>query len=241
MGFLSNSRFGKLLSSVKKGLERLTNKYSYDFWDDIQNNEIAKSTRPEKEAVAWYRSQYMNNPDRQLKRRIMMPGTLCIFDYDNPKYKDVLDFYDTQPLVLCLTPFMTKDEKVRVLGINLHLLPPRIRKLVLYQAFYLYKAEYTAKLANNKNSDRMQVNINWRSIKRQLEQYGAGFAIRMYLPSLQKNVIEFTQEDWAKAVYIPSKGYAKIGPAKLEQKWREFVKQQGRKVKTAGDGHTSSV
>jgi hypothetical protein len=239
MGLIKKSRFGRLLGSVKRGFKRLTSKFAYDFWAEIENNEIAKSRRPERAAVRWYRDEYMNNPDRHVKRRIAAPGTLIMFDYDNPKYKDELKFYDTQPLVLVVQPFITKEEKIRIQGINLHLLPPKIRQLVLYQAFYLYKSEYTAQLFTDKKA--LQVNVEWAAIKKQLEKYGAGFAFRMYIPQRQKNVIEFRQEDWAKAIYIPSKGYAKIGPAKLEKEWREFVKTQGKKINTAGQGHTSAV
>lgn len=239
MGLIKKSRFGRLLGSVKKSFRRLTSKFSYDFWTEMEKNEIAKSRRPDKAAVRWYRDEYMNNPTRHVKRKIAMPGTLVMFDYDNPKYKDELDFYDTQPLVLVLQPFITKEEKIRILGINLHLLPPKIRKLVLYQAFYLYKSEYTAQLFSDKKA--LQVNVEWQAIKKQLEKYGAGFAVRMYIPQRQQNVIEFKQEDWAKAVWIPSKGYAKIGPAKLEAKWKEYVKNQGKKVRTAGEGHSSAV
>lgn len=239
MALVQRSRFSRLLNSVKKGFRRLSARFSFDFWEAMQNNEIAKSRNPAKAAVEWYQKEYVQNPERYVKRRIMQPGTLCMFDYDDPKYKEELAFYDTQPLVLCLQPFITKDEKIRILGLNLHLLPPKIRQLVLYQAFLLYKSEYTAQLFTDKKA--LQVNVNWRQIKRQLEKYGAGFCIRMYIPSRQKNVVEFRQEDWSKAIYIPSKGYKKTTIQKLEKLWREFVKNQGRKIRTAGEGHDSAV
>lgn len=241
MKLVKKSRFGRLLQTVKKGFSRLASKFSYDFWEKINDNEIANSSNPAKTAVRWYRENYMRNPDRYVKRRMVKTGTLVIFDYDNPKYKDTaqLPWFDTQPLVLVLTPFITKDERIRVLGINLHLLPPKIRRLVLYQAFLMYKSAYTSQLFTDK--DTTQVTIEWQRVKNVLEKYGAGFAIRMYIPSRMTNVIEFTQDDWAKAVWIPSKGYHKITASKLEHEWKEFVKKQGRKIHTAGEGHNSSV
>lgn len=239
MALVRKSRFNRLLRSVKQGFRRLSAKFSYDFWERIQTNDIAVSSNPAKNAIKWYKDNYVNNPDRYVKRRIMQPGTLCMFDYDNPIHKDTLDFWDTQPLVLVLQPFITKDEKIRTMGINLHLLPPKIRQLVLYQAFLLYKSEYTAQLFTDKKA--LQVNVNWRQIKRQLERYGAGFAIRMYAPHRQKNIVEFRQEDWDRAIYIPSKGYSKTNVTELEKLWRAFVKNQGRKIRTAGEGHNSAV
>jgi hypothetical protein len=83
----------------------------------------------------------------------------------------------------------------------------------------------------------LQVNIEWQVIKKQLEKFGAGFAIRLYVPNLMKNVIEFNQDDWSKAVWIPSRAYEKTDMQKLEKLWKEYVKNQGRKVNTAGEGH----
>lgn len=238
MAFFKSSRFTRLLNSVKKGFSRLASKFSYDFWEEMDKNEIARSADPYKKAVEWYQGTYQNNPDKYVKRRVIQPGSLCIFDYDTPKYADTLDYWDRQPLVLVLQPFITKEEKIRILGVNLHLLPPNIRKLVLYQAFLMYKSEYTAQLFTDKKA--IQVNIEWQVIKKQLEKYGAGFAIRMYIPSLMKNVIEFNQEDWKYAVYIPSRAYERTDLRKLEALWKEYIKKQSqRKVQTAGESHLS--
>jgi hypothetical protein len=235
MPLINTSRFGRLLGSVKKQFKRLASKWTYDFWESMQNNEVAKAANSDKAAVQWYEKNYKNNPDKYVKRKIMLPGTLCMFDYDTPKYADVLDFWDRNPLVLVLTPFYTKEEKIRILGINLHLLPPKIRQLVLYQAFLMYKSEYTAQLFSDKKA--LQVNVSWQTIKSQLERYGAGFAVRMYIPSLQKNIIEFNQDDWDKAIWIPSRAYAKTNINDLEMRWKDYVKNQGRKVATAGESH----
>lgn len=235
MKFLKSSRFSKLLNFVKKGFNKLASKYSYDFWEEMTNNEIAKSVNSDKMAVQWYYDNYQNNPEKYVKRRVLQPGTLCIFDYETPKTMDKLEFWDTNPLVLVLQPFYTKEEKIRVTGINLHLLPPNIRLLVLYQAFYMYKSAYTAQLFTDKPA--LQVNIEWQVIKKQLEKYGAGFAFRSYIFSLMRNVIEFNQEDWKYAIWINSRKYQKTNQQELEKLWKEYVKKQGKKVATAGESH----
>lgn len=226
------SRFSRLFNSVKKGFNRLTAKYTYDFYDDMMNGEIAKSRNPGKAAGEWYEKNYKNNPKKYVKRRLMEPGTLCMFDYDDPIHKDTLDYWDRNPLVLVLQPYVTKDDKIRVRGINLHLLPPNIRKLVLYQAFYMYKSAYTAKLFND--SKALQVNLEWKAIEHQLKKFGAGFAFRSYSPQRQTNMIEFNQEDWAKAVWLPSRKYERITMQKLEKLWREYV----RKTNSATGGES---
>lgn len=233
MGLFS-SRFNKLFDSVKRQFNKLTARFTYDFYDDMMNGEIAKKANPEKAAVEWYESTYRNNPSKYVRRRLMAPGTLCIFDYDDPLTKDKLSYWDRNPLVLVLQPYVTKDEKVRVRGINLHLLPPKIRKLVLWQAFYLYKSAYSAKLFND-DKRALQVNIEWKAIEKQLRKYGGAFGFRSYVPQRQKNIIEFNQEDWAKAAWIPSRAYEKTTIQQLEKMWREYLKKSGSDG--GGDSH----
>lgn len=235
MKFLKSSRFNKLLGAVKKGFNRLAAKYNYDFWHELENNKIAKSVDPGKAAVQWYYDNYQNNPAKYVKRRVLQPGTLCIFDYDTPKTEDKLEYWDRNPLVLVLQPFYTKEEKIVIQGINMHLLPPNIRRLVLYQCFYMYKTEYTAQLFTDKAA--LQVNIEWQIVKKQLDKFAADFAYRRYISSLMKNVIEFNQEDWIFAIQIPSRAYEKTSIQDLERRWKEHVKKRGRKVNTAGESH----
>lgn len=201
-------------------------------------NDIARSPNPEREAVKWYREEYSKNAERYLRGKFLSQGRLYLFDYKDPKYKKELAFFDTQPLVLSLGPVKTKLG-TRVIGLNLHLLPPNVRRLVLYQIYYMFKARYSSNLYKNTQKD---VPVSWKAIVKPLEKFGIGFCIRMYIPERQKNVVEFLQEDWAKAIWIPSAGYAKIGPRQLEAEWRKFVKENRRKTRlVSGESHNKPV
>jgi hypothetical protein len=235
MRFLKNSRFSRLLDTVKKGFSKLAKKFSYDFWEEMNNNSVAKAANPYKAAGQWYIENYVNNPEKLIKSRMLQPGSLVIFDYDTPKTEDKLEWWDRNPLVLVLQPRITKDEKILAQGINLHLLPNNIRKLVLYQAFLIYKSEYTAQLFSDKNA--LQVNLQWSVIKKQLDKFGAGFAFRSYYFSLMRNVFEFNQDDWKYAIHIQSRAYEKTNIVELEKLWKDYVKKQGRKINTAGESH----
>lgn len=222
MGFFS-SRFTSLFNKVKKPFEKLVKKHKYDFYKEMFDNDIAKSANPEKKALEWFKNNYVNNPKKYVKRRIPKPGTLIMFDYFDPITKDTLEYWDMNPLVLVLEPYVRKDDIIRVQGINIHLLPPNIRKLVLYQAWYLYKEAYTAQLFTDKEA--LQVNIEWAAIKNHLAKFSAGFAFRRYAANRQTNVIEFNQEDWTKAVWLPSKKYEGTSQAKLEKMYQEYVRK----------------
>lgn len=222
LGSLVRNKFKGLISSLK-----------YDLLDDIENNEIAKSRSPRLMAVKWYRENYMRNNKQYVRGKLLEQGKLYIFDYKNPKHKDTLDFYDTQPLVLSLGTIKVGGKKkgdssrIHNIGLNLHLLPPKVRQLVMFEVYYLYKSAYRKNL-NRKNEK--SVKVSWQKIAKKLDKYGVGFCIRQYIPERQNNVIVFKQEDWAKAIYIPSAGYAKIGPLTLQKEWAKYLKENKGKV-----------
>lgn len=85
-----------------------------------------------KESIRWFQEQVKNlrNPSRmsrdiireqQRKQGRVLLGNLYFFAYD-PKYADVLPYYDIFPLVLVL-----KKMPGGFLGINFHYLPPILR------------------------------------------------------------------------------------------------------------------
>lgn len=234
---INKGRFSKIVKGVRGLFSKFVNKFQYDFWDEMNSNDIAKSSNPGKNAVSWYRKNYMKNPDAFYQRKMMKMGHLYIFDYDDPIHKKTLEYFDTQPLVLCIGHIVTKDDKVRNLGINLHLLPPKVRRLVLFQIYYMYKSAFSKNLNASKQG---KVKVRWQSIVKPLEKFGIGFCIRMYAPNRQTNVINFKQEDWDKAIWIPSKGYSKITANGLEKEWKDYVKNKKTKL-VSGESHSSSV
>lgn len=85
-----------------------------------------------KESIRWFQEQvrYLRNPSRmsrdiireqERKQGRVILGNLYFFAY-NPKYADVLPYYDIFPLVLVL-----KKMPEGFLGINFHYLPPVLR------------------------------------------------------------------------------------------------------------------
>ena len=73
----------------------------------------------------------------------MEAGNLFSFEYKSPKYAgtSVLPWFDKYPLVLSLGPVVT-NLGVRNIGFNLHLLPAKIRIIVVCKIFDLYKKPY---------------------------------------------------------------------------------------------------
>lgn len=223
------SRFDSVINSVRKALSRQISKIGYDFWDEMMNNEIALSAKPEDAAVVWYKTEYRNDPETWLKKGFMKPGRLYMFDYKHPKNEDTLAFWDKNPLVLSLGQFKTKAGLIRNIGINMHLLPPKVRRLVMFTVFTVFKSQYKRNLYADDPRDIPA--IRWKTIEKVVRKFGTGFALRMYIPELQKHIIEFKTEDICKAIWIPSAGFVKTNPYKLDKAWKEYLKEHGQIAK----------
>jgi len=200
---------------------------TYDLWKEIENHPWVKKDRPDRMAMEWYRKTISTDTDYHFKAQLLRQGFLYTYNYDTPKYKDILDYFDTQPLVIAFGSVKT-NEGIRDIGINMHLLPPKIRRIVLYKIFEIYRNHYKDQLFG-KRSDLKPVLVNWKQIAIPLFKYGAAFAIRMYIPELRTNTIEFKYEDWASAIYLPSKKLSGTTQSELEKLWKKFVRIQNKK------------
>ena len=221
--------FERLQKSAERGRSKMLNWRTYDLYKEINNHEWVKKGNPAAKALEWYRKDIMTDTSLHNKGQLLRQGFLYTFNYDTPKYESVLDFFDTQPLVISFGPVETSLGK-RDIGINLHLYPPRIRRIIMYKVFEIYRNLYKDQLfAKNPK----EIPVKWIDLKKPLERYGIVFGIRMYIPSLRTNTIQFLYEHWPSAIYLPSKRIAKKTQAELEALWAEFVKNQ---KKTNGPG-----
>lgn len=221
--------FDRLQKSAERGRSKMLNWRTYDLYKEIENHEWVKKGNPSAKALEWYRKDIMTDTSLHNKGQLLRQGFLYTFNYDTPKYESVLDYFDTQPLVISFGPVETSLGK-RDIGINLHLYPPRIRRIIMYKVFEIYRNLYKDQLfAKNPK----EIPVKWIDLKKPLEKYGIAFGIRMYISELRTNTIQFLYEHWASAIYLPSKRIAKKTQAELEALWAEFVKNQ---KKTNGPG-----
>lgn len=198
----------------------------YSLKTRIKNNPWLKTGRPSQQAIKWLFQEVFKNPSLyQYRKNIMFSGGLFTFEYKNPKYKGTtqLPWFDKFPLVLSLGGVAT-NEGIRNVGFNLHLLPPKIRIIVICQVFDIYKTLYRYNIFFSKTKP---VNINYKIIMKACNKYGASFAIRMYIPQRQRAVVLFPYTDWYRAIFIPSRSYEGIKAAKLIQEWQKYVRKLG--------------
>lgn len=176
---------------------------------------------PFRDGATWlFKTVFQNPQDYQYRKMSMYQGGLFTFKYFNPKYKDtsVLPFFDQFPLVLSLGPVVT-NQGLRNLGFNLHLLPPKIRIIVICHIFELYKKLYRYQIFFKREKP---VQIRYKAILKQLDKYSVGFSVRMYIPKRQRQIACIPYREWHKGIFIPSLGYYGIKATKLIEEWKKY-------------------
>ena len=191
----------------------------------IKNNVWLKSGVPASKAISWLFKDVFKQPEKYRYNKIYLEqGNLFMFEYKNPKLKGTkaLPWFDKYPLVLSLGPIVTKNGP-RNIGFNLHLVPPKIRIIILCTIFEMYKRLYRYQIFYKKKG---AVYIRYGALVKPLLKYGADFCIRMYIPQRQRVIVTFPYLDWHKAIFLPSRGYEGIRAAKLIQAWRQHLRKQ---------------
>lgn len=71
--------------------------------------------------------------------KFLIPGRIYTYQYD-PLYKDVLDFYDKRPIMLCIKNYIHPKTKNNLqLGINLNFIPKEIRVFIIESIWKSFK------------------------------------------------------------------------------------------------------
>ena len=217
---------GKAAKTEEETIDKLKIKTGYySLRTRIKKNPWVNQ-RPASKAVKLLFTEVFKNPRvYKYNKMIMFQGGMFIFEYKNPKYKgtSALPWFDKFPLIISLGPIVTKLG-VRNLGFNLHLLPPKIRIIVICSIFELHKKMYRYQIFLKLNRP---VTIHYQKIVHNLRRFGVKFCVRMYIPARTRQVVRFPYSDWHKAIFIPSRGYNGIRAQALIKEWRAFCRKEG--------------
>lgn len=202
-------------SSVKDGNYNLQKRVDDSPWN-IENSKTRDEVRD------WMKS-ITRDKENHYKTKFLEAGKLYFFRYMKPKHMDTLDYWDKGPLMLCLGGYWTKDKRWIEVGLNLHLLPPLIRRKVLVKVWNMYSQKYKGEMYS---PTQRPLELNWQKVAGPLLQYGAGFCFRSYIPELRTQTIEFKYEDWDKAIYVPNEYLNKTSEAELKVLWAKFTRDK---------------
>jgi hypothetical protein len=127
---------------------------------------------------------------------VLKPGKIYVFRYE-PKFKNVLDYYDMNPVIIALGQMMTENGKLEV-GLNISWYPPKARKYIVGQIREMYKSLYESAIKRSAYNGQEQpsVPIDLYALKVALDKVGLSWAIRTYIPDRIKAKAVVCYEDW---------------------------------------------
>ena len=108
----------------------------YDLHDDIRDQKLYKTSIKVRDKVA---RKYLLENYKSSNTSKIFPGQLVMFNYFEPKTKEDLEYYDATPLTIYFTRYNSK-QGLRIIGINFHYFPPKIRYKVMA---FIMKLFYT--------------------------------------------------------------------------------------------------
>lgn len=166
-------------------------------------NKIVKDSGGKKKArmlsEQWFNDSLKSKKikDVELTPKPFKPGMIYVFNYVHPLGQDYLDWWDKHPVVLALMPIDRNTD----CGINLNLLPSKFREELLdkfYEAFHAPIISNTKGIKENNAILQKALIIRYDQIKKYLDKFGFGFAIRRYKTNLKRGQAVVSYESWAR-------------------------------------------
>lgn len=171
-------------------------KRKYDFGKDVQSQPLYKSN--------------IGTRDRSSRKIIesicpltyttkMVVGSIYLFQYFEPKTEEQLDYYDAWPCALLFGKFKTKKGEPRILGFNIHLFPPRSRRIIMDRIMEIFEPLY--KDVWNKQPGQDFSHVEYKMLLEQLKKYKLDFGVREYIPNLIGKCNYVPPKQWAIAIF----------------------------------------
>lgn len=177
-----------------------------------------------RQAIRWLFNKYGRKiaragvPEEAFNLRIngdTFIGGMFIYGYD-PKWKDKLPWYDTLPVVIPIS--ILKDG--RILGLNLHYLPPMLRAQLL---------DILVDYKRRAGTPRAYMQLSYQMLKGIASHRLIAPCIHSYLPShITTNIARIDDEYWEQVCMLPLQQFQK---ASAEQVWRKGLSAKNRKAK----------
>lgn len=152
--------------------------------------------------------------------RYILPGMVCTFFYQNPKFKADLDYFDAIPLCIMCGITRTKDGNIREIGFNLHYYPPFARAKVFIQVYNTFKNYFWRNFneVNGKPNTMISYDALMRLCKRNAK---IGFGIKMYIPVLRGTTYEIPTRLFSTAFYTEGR-FSGATMMQVQSFWRRY-------------------
>lgn len=153
-------------------------------------------------------------------KKYLTPGNCVVFGYQEPKYKEELEYYDKTPFCIFLGITRTSDNTIREVALNLHYFPPRVRARILNTTYEVFKTHFQKHF--NDAPDKPAGFINYKALKHILKRNTKlAFGIKMYIPVLRGKSYVLPTRLLPTAFYTEGH-FSKATLAQVQKFWRQF-------------------
>lgn len=153
-------------------------------------------------------------------KKYILPGQIVLFGYQEPKFKEELEYYDRFPLVISLGITRTKDGVIREIGLNLHYFPPHTRARILEQTYNVFKPYFEKYF--NEASTKPNMFISYKKLKALMRRNTKiAFGVKMYIPVLRGATYVIPARLLSTAFYTEGK-FSKATLQQIFKFWRQF-------------------
>lgn len=194
---------------------------SYSLIKEIKANKFYKKTGKAVDPIARQRIDE-SCKGRQIARGARA-GQLILFHYNEPKTEEELEYYDASPCTIFFGTYKAKEGK-RILGFNIHYYPREARFNIMDKIFQMYRPVYAKYFKSGIDKDLDAFDYHY--LIDQLNNYGLGFGVRMYIPELASAPKIIPPEMWTTAVYTEG-WFRKKTKAAIMQYWRHWIQSGG--------------
>jgi len=188
----------------------------YQLDEAINNHPLAKRPTAIRSKLAY--KEILHNA--KLTKKYLLPGMCTIFGYDEPKYKEELEYYDRTPFTLFLGITRTNDGNIREIGLNLHLFPPFARARILTHTYNVFKPYFDKNF--NDVTGKPNTFISYDRLKHLMKNnLKIAFGIRMYIPVLRRASWLIPTRLLSTAMYTEGH-FSKASLQQIYHFWRQF-------------------
>ena len=152
--------------------------------------------------------------------KYMLPGNVYMFFYQEPKYKEELEYYDRTPLILSLGLVRTKENVIREVGLNLHYYPPFARERILNHTYEIFKPWFDKQFNDPIHKASKFISFD-RLSHLTNHNMKLAFGIKMYIPVLRGATYQIPTRLLSTGYYTEGH-FSKATLAQVYKFWRRF-------------------
>lgn len=169
---------------------------NFNLYEDIKKSPLYKKDVTKRDDLA---RDFLKTTAIKVKpgERIV-PGQMLIFHYFNPITKEELEYYDASPCTIFFGVY-TSNEGKRIIGFNIHYMPPRTRWIVMSEIFKVFKPIFLKYFESGitKEIDA----FDYKYLMEELERKKLKFAVRQYDPQRMANIYNIPPQCYTAACY----------------------------------------